>query len=600
MTTGQPAGPLRPQNPPRTPLARLYAVPGIESSATLVGAVGTSGPDTPTGAARAVDADDTVVTGVTLRAQEVVAGDLFAALPGSRVHGATFAAQAVDRGAAAILTDPDGAEVLATTVFASAGVSVPVLVHDRPRDVLGEISSTIYGDPSRVLTLVGVTGTAGKTTTSYLVESGLFAAGHRAGLIGTVETRIDGRRTPSALTTPEAPDLQALLAVMVERGVDTVVMEVSSHALSLGRVDGCTFAAAGFTNLSQDHLDFHRDMDDYFSAKSRLFAPGSGARAARAVVCVDDAWGRRMARIGRSDPALPTATVTIGQDAAAEWHAGTSEVDDLGAQRFVVRDPRGHDVPVTLPLPGRFNAANALVALGLLEAVGIDVDTASRGLAAVSVPGRLERVDCGQQFLAVVDYAHKPAALDAVIATLRAQSAGRLAVVVGAGGDRDAGKRPLMGAVAARGADLVVVTDDNPRTEDPGRIRTAVLDGALGRDGSPAGPHDEPLRESRPRVIDEGDRAAAIGLAIAWAEPGDTVLVAGKGHETGQEIDGVKHPFDDRDVVAAAIERRADFSRGADAEAAKTGTPPGTQTAKTETAADTGTSEATAGNEGDE
>ncbi|QDQ97870.1 UDP-N-acetylmuramoyl-L-alanyl-D-glutamate--2,6-diaminopimelate ligase [Tomitella fengzijianii] len=535
------SGRLRPAHPPRTALADVCAAAGIDP-ATIAPVAGA----TPGDPARVT------VTGVGLRAQDTAAGDLFAALPGSRVHGAAFVAEAVSRGAAAVLTDPAGARMIED---AGAADAVALLVHEDPRAVLGAVSSTVYGDPSHAVALIGVTGTAGKTTTSYLVEAGLMAAGHRVGLIGTVETRIDGRRTPSSLTTPEAPDLQALLAVMVEQGVDAVVMEVSSHALALGRVDGCSFAVAGFTNLSQDHLDFHRDMEDYFAAKGRLFAPGSGVRAAAAVVCVDDRWGRRMAELARSEPPVSTATVCTESEAAgesqtnvaAEWYAGESAVDRTGAQHFAVRGPGGRESAVTLPLPGRFNVANALVAFAILDAVGVGVGTAAGGLASVAVPGRLERIDRGQPFLAVVDYAHKPGALEAVIATLRAQTSGRLAVVVGAGGDRDAGKRPLMGAVAARGADLVVVTDDNPRGEDPATIRAALLEGAreAARDGGGA------------EVREEGDRAAAIDLVAGWARAGDTILVAGKGHEAGQNVAGLIHPFDDRDVVAAAIGRHA-------------------------------------------
>ncbi|WP_182357559.1 UDP-N-acetylmuramoyl-L-alanyl-D-glutamate--2,6-diaminopimelate ligase [Tomitella gaofuii] len=533
------SGRLRPAHPPRTALADVCTAAGIAPATVTL-----------TGGGTPEDVAQATVTGVVLRGQDALPGDLFAALPGGRAHGAAFAADAVSRGAVAVLTDPAGARMIDESEIAGG---IAVLVHEQPRSVLGAVSSTVYGEPSHSVALIGVTGTAGKTTTSYLVEAGLMAAGHRVGLIGTVETRIDGRRTPSALTTPEAPDLQALLAVMVEQGVDAVVMEVSSHALALGRVDGCSFAVAGFTNLSQDHLDFHRDMEDYFAAKARLFAPGSGVRASAAVVCVDDEWGRRMAALARSAPPVSTTTVCTEPESrghtettvAAEWYAGASTVDRTGMQHFAVRAPGGRESAVSLPLPGRFNAANALVAFAILDAVGVGAGTAAGGLASVAVPGRLERIDRGQSFLAVVDYAHKPGALEAVIATLRAQTSGRLAVVVGAGGDRDAGKRPRMGAVAARGAELVVVTDDNPRSEDPAAIRAALIDGA--REAVRGGVGAE--------IREEGDRAAAVDLAVSWARAGDTILVAGKGHETGQNAGGVIHPFDDREVVAAAIER---------------------------------------------
>lgn len=510
----------RPEEPPRTRLDRIAAVAGAAAPAPAVAGV--------------------EVTGVTLRAQDVRGGDLFAALPGSRVHGARFAAEAAAAGAVAVLTDDAGAALLTET-----GVAVPMIVVEQPRAVLGRICDLVYGHPSRHLTLIGVTGTAGKTTVTHLIEAGLRAAGRRTAVIGTVGTRIDGTDLPSALTTPEAPELQGLLALMVERGVDTVVMEVSSHALALGRVDGCRFAVGAFTNLSQDHLDFHRDLEDYFAAKMRLLAPDSPVRAAAAVVCVDDEWGRRAAELARQAPALPTVTVGVEAGAGgADWSAQTPQTAADGTQSFLAR--RGAaEIPVELALPGRFNVANALVALGVLDTVGVDPVQAGRALVDAAVPGRLERIDRGQDFLAVVDYAHKPGALTAVLTTLRRQTGGRLIVVVGAGGDRDAGKREVMGRVAAELADLVVVTDDNPRTEDPATIRDALL----------AGTRQVPA-PARAEVAEYGDRAAAIAYAIGRAQAGDAVLVAGKGHETGQQIGARVEPFDDRTVVAEAIVAR--------------------------------------------
>jgi UDP-N-acetylmuramoyl-L-alanyl-D-glutamate--2,6-diaminopimelate ligase len=487
-----------------------------------------------------------VVTGIDLSAQRIRPGDLFAALPGARAHGAAFTDTALERGAVAVLTDSEGVEAVAAAAQGSGPVQV--LVHPDPRSVLGVASATVYGHPSERMQVIGITGTSGKTTTSYLVEAGLNASGRVTGLVGTVETRIAGQRVPSALTTPEAPQLHALFATMLEHGVDTVVMEVSSHALALGRVAATEFAVGGFTNLSQDHLDFHKDFDDYFAAKARLFAPDSPVHAHRAVVCVDDDWGTRMAEIARSanedDPAgVRTVSTDEARDTVADWSVSDAASDPAGAQEFSLTGPDGVVHRVGVRLPGRYNIANAALAVALCASVGVDVDVAARGVASVDVPGRVERIDCGQEFLAVVDYAHKPAALEAVISTLRRSMSGRIAVVVGAGGDRDRGKRPLMGSVAAS-AELLVVTDDNPRTEDPASIRAAVLEGAYA------------LRQDRRGEIREiGDRAAAIDAAVAWARPGDVVLVAGKGHERGQEIDGVKHPFDDREVLATAIER---------------------------------------------
>jgi UDP-N-acetylmuramoyl-L-alanyl-D-glutamate--2,6-diaminopimelate ligase len=481
---------------------------------------------------------DLRITGVTLRAQDVRSGDLFAALPGASRHGARFHADAIERGAVAVLTDAAGVAELA----GRAG-SVPVLLHPEPRSVLGELAATVYGRPSEHLAVVGVTGTSGKTTTTYLIEAGLRSAGRTVGLIGTVGLRINGVDIPSTLTTPEAPALQALLAVMAERGVDTVVMEVSSHALTLGRVDGIHFAVGGFTNLSRDHLDFHPTMEDYFEAKARLFDPASPLRARRAVVCVDDDAGRAMAN--RTDAAITVST----QGRPADWRA-EDVTAEAGTQEFTAVDPAGVHHRMGIRLPGGYNIANCLVALAILDAVGVSPEQASAGLRHTHVPGRLEQIDRGQDFLALVDYAHKPGALREVLRSLRRPDS-RLAVVFGAGGDRDPGKRAPMGRIAAELADLVIVTDDNPRGEDPAAIRREILAGA-----AEAG--------AAVRVVEIGDRRAAIDHAVAWAAPGDVVLIAGKGHETGQTLAGQTHPFDDRVELAAALEGRC--TAGDDAE----------------------------------
>lgn len=460
---------------------------------------------------------DLSVSEVGLDSTELSAGALFAALPGSRAHGATYAPGTQ---AAAILTDHAGAELLADDPR-------PLLVVDDVRSILGTASAAIYGDPTADMTVIGITGTSGKTTTSYLVERGLMAEGVRVGLIGTTGTRIDGLPVPTALTTPEAPKLQQLFARMRGEGVTHVVMEVSSHALALKRVLGTRFDIAGFTNLSPDHLDFHRTMEEYFETKALLFDPSSPMAAERAVVVVDDEWGRRMAERA---PRVETVT-TRGADAT--WRAGDSRTHDSGAQSFALSGPTG-DLPVDLPLPGRFNVANAALAIALTGGRrGV-----LRGIAEVSVPGRMERIEAGQDYLAVVDYAHKPAAVAEILDTLREQVLGRIAVVLGAGGNRDTEKRPLMGKAAASRADLVVVTDDNPRDEDPARIRAEIVGGTS---GCPA----------EVRVVP--DRRQAIREVVSWAAPGDAVVVAGKGHETGQVVGGVTHRFDDRDELRAAI-----------------------------------------------
>lgn len=472
---------------------------------------------------------DVPVTGVTLRAQDVRPGDLFAALPGSATHGARYAADAIGGGAVAVLTDAAGVAEMGDTV-----ATVPTLVHPTPRGVLGGLAAAVYGNPSEKVTVIGITGTSGKTTTTYLVESGLRAGGRTAGLIGTIGIRVDGADIPSALTTPEAPALQAMLAAMAEQGVDTVVMEVSSHALALGRVDGTGFAVGAFTNLSRDHLDFHPTMADYFEAKAALFDPESPLRARRAVVCVDDDAGRAMA--ARAEE--PTTVSAAGEP--ADWRAVDVAPMGPGGQEFTAVDPAGVHHRIGIRLPGHYNVANALVALAILDAVGVSPEQAAPGLLQTRVPGRLEEIDRGQDFLALVDYAHKPEALRAVLTAL-AGPGRRLAVVFGAGGDRDPGKRAPMGEIAAELADLVVVTDDNPRREDPAAIRREILSGTPG--GSA-------------QVVEIGDRRAAIEHAVAWAGPGDVVLVAGKGHETGQQGATETRPFDDRVELARALEAR--------------------------------------------
>ncbi|MCR6486824.1 UDP-N-acetylmuramoyl-L-alanyl-D-glutamate--2,6-diaminopimelate ligase [Amycolatopsis sp. OK19-0408] len=479
------------------------------------------------------DAAELTVTGTTLRAQHVLPGDLFAALPGARAHGADFSDQAIAAGAVAVLTDAEGAE---RPALRDAGV--PILVHTDPRAALGEIAAWIYGEPSLRLAVLGVTGTAGKTTTSYLVDAGLQAAGLTTGLIGTVETRIAGERLVSGFTTPEAPDLQALLAVMLERGVTHVPMEVSSHALALGRVNGTRFAVGAFTNLSQDHLDFHKDMQEYFAAKSLLF----DGRSTSEVVVVDSAWGQALLT-----PQTITVTTDPGTDAA--WKATGLEATPHGEQTFTLQGPEGESARAKIPLPGEFNVANAVLAAAILSTAGVSLEHIVAGLADVQVPGRMERVYVGQAFTAVVDYAHKPAAVSQGLDALRARAEGRIITVLGCGGDRDTAKRPMMGEAAARRSDVLIVTDDNPRSEDPAAIRAAMLAGARAVGPAEGG-----------EVVEIGDRREAIAHAVELAGPGDIVFLAGKGHESGQEAGGVVHPFSDRDELAAAIRNKLEVS----------------------------------------
>jgi UDP-N-acetylmuramoyl-L-alanyl-D-glutamate--2,6-diaminopimelate ligase len=482
---------------------------------------------------------DVAVSGITATSSAVRAGDLFAALPGRARHGAEFAPQAVAAGAVAVLTDAAGQ--------ASVPPGTPVLVVPDVRALLGPVAAQVYGQPATAMRMLGVTGTSGKTTTTFLMRAGLRAAGRTPGLIGTVATLIGDDEIKTGFTTPEAPDLQALLAVMRERGVTDVAMEVSSHALAMRRVDGIAFRTAGFTNLSEDHLDFHADMADYFRAKERLFGQ---AFTDRSVVVIDDVWGARLAEVLG---ACVTVSTQGGRSGRGAWQAFEIVDDDKGGTRFRVSGPdfapgRSVDgrpaleIAMGCAIPGRYNVANALLALALLNEDDVDPAVAAQAISTATVPGRMERIDAGQPFLAVVDYSHKPAAVDGALRALRPLTKGRLIIVLGCGGDRDRGKRPHMGEIAARGADVLIVTDDNPRSEDPAAIRRAMLDGALA------------VAESqRGDVTEVGDRAAAIAAAVAVARPGDTVLIAGKGHETGQEVAGVVHPFDDRIVLREAL-----------------------------------------------
>jgi UDP-N-acetylmuramoyl-L-alanyl-D-glutamate--2,6-diaminopimelate ligase len=476
------------------------------------------------------------ITGITHDSTAVRPGDLYAALPGSKHHGATFCEEAAAAGAVAVLTDQAGrARAMAS--------GLPVFVVSDPRARLGEVASWVYGDPSGRLALIGVTGTSGKTTTTYLVESGLRAAGHLAGLIGGVQTRAGTLVAPSWLTTPEATDLQALLAVMVEQRVTAAVMEVSSHALALGRVGGTSFDVAVFTNLSQDHLDFHQNMDEYFAAKAELFT----ARYARSgVVNIDDSRGRLLA----SRAPIPVTTVSAAGRSDADWRATDVRCGADGSS-FLVIGPGGVQADASVSMPGPFNVANALGAIVALVEVGVDLGVAVAGVGACpGVPGRLERVEAGPDLTVLVDYSHKPGAVQAVLRALRPVTQGSLRIVLGCGGDRDRAKRPMMGAAAAELADVALLTSDNPRSEDPLAILADMLAGTL----------SVPLAQ-RAHVIVEPDRAAAIEAAIAQAGKGDVVLIAGKGHELGQYVAGQVVPFDDREVAAAAIAARSRADR---------------------------------------
>jgi UDP-N-acetylmuramoyl-L-alanyl-D-glutamate--2,6-diaminopimelate ligase len=493
------------------------------------------------------------VTGVTHDSSRVRPGDLYVAIRGGTRHGAEFTAQAVEAGAVAVLTDEDGLRLVA----ALGAPTVPVLLVAEPRESLGAVAAKVYGEPTTRLRVIGLTGTAGKTSTAYLVESGLAAAGHTTCMIGTVETRIAGETLDSVRTTPEATDLHALFASALERGVTAAVMEVSSHALSYGRVGGVRFDVGGYTNFGQDHLDFHTTVEEYFAAKAKLF----DGRCRVEVLNLDDPAVRRLVRPrsdtdrseGASGGASLQVTYSASGDPAATWRA--ERITRVGfTQRFTAVHATLGPVDASVSLPGRHNVANALLALACLVEAGVPPQVAAGGVGACrGVPGRLELVAAPGQILGVVDYAHKPDAIVAALAALRDVAAGdgrspsgRLICVIGAGGDRDRGKRPLMGSAAAHGADVVIVTDDNPRSEDPAAIRAEVLAGVV----------DAPAQ-----VLEVPGRQKAIAEAVRLARAGDVVAVLGKGHERGQETAGVVTPFDDRVELAAALAERDSAAR---------------------------------------
>ncbi|MFB3739034.1 MAG: UDP-N-acetylmuramoyl-L-alanyl-D-glutamate--2,6-diaminopimelate ligase [Candidatus Velamenicoccus archaeovorus] len=455
----------------------------------------------------------TTITELVYRSQDAVPGTLFFCIPGARVDGHDFAPEAVDRGAAAVVVERPLEIPVAQVLVGSV------------REAMGPMSAAFFGHPARTMTLVGVTGTNGKTTTTYLLESVFRTAGLVPGVVGTTGVRIAGEPVPFPRTTPEAPDLHRLLWRMNDRDVGAVAMEVSSHGLHQHRVDGTRFAVAVFTNLTQDHLDYHASMEEYFLAKARLFTP---ALSDRAVVNHDSAEGRRLLGSG-----LPTLTYGIdrGADVMATDVQTTSEGIAFRVDGRLVRSS----------LRGLFNVENCLAAFASARSLGLADEEAARGIERVrGVPGRVEAVEAGQDFLVMVDYAHTPDGVENVLRTARPLARGRLIVVFGCGGDRDRGKRPLMGEVATSLADLAIVTSDNPRSEDPLAIIRDIEEGARRGGGA---------------YEVEPDRRAAIRTALERAGAGDVVVIAGKGHETSQELADRTIPFDDRLVAAEELRR---------------------------------------------
>lgn len=464
-----------------------------------------------------IDGDpSTEVSDLAYDSRQVGPGALFFCVPGERFDGHDHAPAAVAAGAVALICERP------------LGLGVTEVVVPDARAAMPRVAASFRGDPTASLAVAGITGTNGKTTTSFLLRDLLEGAGLQTGLIGTVMQVVGGIESEAGRTTPEAIDLQATFREMADSGDTACVMEVSSHALALGRCEAISFDVAIFTNLSQDHLDFHSDMEDYFGAKRLLFESGPG----HSVVNVDDEYGRRLAA------EFESVTFSVeGRD--ADYMASGIEFDPAGS-RYTLATPDG-EFRAETRLPGKFNVSNSVAAVAAAVCLGVDPPTAVAGLASAGpVAGRLEPVDEGQDFSVLVDYAHTPDSLVNVLEAVGELASGRVITVVGAGGDRDRTKRPLMGAAAAAGSDLVVVTSDNPRSEDPEAIIAEVMEGV-------------------PAVTDrivEVDRSEAIGMALAAAGPGDVVLIAGKGHEQGQEFEGGrKVPFDDREVARGHLER---------------------------------------------
>jgi len=477
----------------------------------------------------AVQASDLEITGITADSRQVEPGMLFVAIPGFTRDGHQFVPQAISRGAAAVVVERD--------VSVPGGIK-PIVTPDS-RDALARLSSAFFGHPSRRLSVIGITGTNGKGTTAYLIEAMVSSAGGSCGIIGTMGAKIGETTIDLERTTPEAPELQRLLSEMVRRGMHYVAVEVASHALALHRVTGMQFAAAVFTNLTQDHLDFHKTFDEYRAAKRRLFEmvePGGVS-----VINVDDPSGAAMAASSRA------RVVTYGITSAADVRASDVRLH-VGGAEFVVDTPHGR-ASLRSRLHGRFNVYNTLAAVAAAQWAGVSLDEIGPTLVDFAgVPGRFEAVSEGQPFAVVVDYAHTPDGLQNVLQTAKDFVRGRTIVVFGCGGDRDRTKRPIMGRLAADLADVAVVTSDNPRTEEPVAIIEEILAGVR---GSGSGVRES---ESRAQLEVEPDRRRAIYRAIALARPGDMVIIAGKGHEPYQEVNGVRHAFDDRQVAREALQ----------------------------------------------
>ncbi|WP_347753929.1 UDP-N-acetylmuramoyl-L-alanyl-D-glutamate--2,6-diaminopimelate ligase [Agrococcus sp. ProA11] len=507
---------LRPEHPAPRPLAGLVEEFGLDVGGDL---------------------DGIEVSGITNDSSDVQPGDLFAALPGAKRHGAEFAGAAIERGASAVVTDAAGAALLET--------ATPVIVVDDPRAALGEIAAWVYRTSEQPPKLFGITGTNGKTSTSFMLEGLLADLGFVTGLSTTAERHVGDLVVTSKLTTPEASELHALLARMQEAGVRAAVLEVSAQAIERHRVDGVLFDVVGFTNLSHDHLDDYGTMEAYFDVKLALFSPD---RAVRGVVCVDTDWGARIAERSR----IPVTTVTSDPERSADWRIDIWEETPVSTS-FTLTGIDGGAIEVQVPFIGRHMAVDAAIAILMLVEDGFELEaiaeTIDRGMRN-TLPGRIERVSGAEGPAVFVDYGHSPDAFEQTLTALRRVTEGRLIMLFGADGDRDATKRADMGRIAAELADVVIVTDFNPRSEDAATIRAQVIQGARAAAG------DKPVLESSPEE-------AAIRQALELAEPGDTVLWAGPGDADYREVAGVRQPFVARDEARLAL-HEAGWSTDAD------------------------------------
>ena len=462
-----------------------------------------------------------VISGVSINAQKVVPGDLFIAFAGANTHGISYLEQAISNGAVAVLSDK------------KIEASIPSFIHPKPREIVGAISAWLYGHPFESLKAVGITGTNGKTTTANLVKQIWQLNSIKSGLIGTLGVEIADEKLESARTTPEADDLQAIAAAMVEQGCKNLVMEVSSHAIDQGRIKGAKYEVVAFSNLTQDHLDYHLSMENYFQAKANLFVT---EYAKVAVINIDDSYGKKLSKQVK----IPVVTVSR-KDSTADWYLAKAEIKN-GLYQVEIKSKSGESLSENFALLGDYNLDNLLLAVAIANSAGLSLDKIASTISKLqSVPGRLESVNAGQKFTALVDYAHTPDAVERVIATVKSATSGKIIGVLGCGGDRDASKRSLMGHALFNGCDLAIFTSDNPRSESAEAIlkqMTAGID--LGKKG-----------------LVEIDRKSAIDLAVENAQSGDVVLLMGKGHESGQEVNSVVTPFDDRVELAESIKRLA-------------------------------------------